>query len=58
MRFLIAEQDNLKDIDNGFVIEATSMQEAIDIAKEDDIEAAVIVELDDNSEWIGQPTYL
>ena len=54
-RFLLADQYD--DVDSGWVVEANTWEQALDIAKAEGSDVLMWVEIDEYSKWIGDIEY-
>jgi len=54
-RFLLADQYD--DVDSGWVVEANTWEQALDIAKAEESDVLMWVEIDEYSKWIGDIEY-
>jgi hypothetical protein len=54
-RFLLADQYD--DVDAGWVVEANTWEQALDIAKAEGSDVLMWVEIDEYSKWIGDIEY-
>tara|TARA_R100000152_G_C6775983_1_gene204788 strand:+ start:690 stop:863 length:174 start_codon:yes stop_codon:yes gene_type:complete len=54
-RFSLADQYD--DVDSGWVVEANTWEEALDIAKAEEYDVLMWVEIDEYCKWIGDIEY-